>query len=82
MGTLFSPRLNLVINELHCIIQPGIANADAGVAAAWTHVGLWFWAANTTAAVGGADVNSVSVVATNPANPADMFTVGAWCAWR
>ena len=32
--------------------------------------------------VGGADVSSVSVVAANPASPADMFAVGAWHAMR
>ena len=64
-------------------IQLGMGHADANVVNAWMQVGLWFctcWANVNTA---GADINCLAItVAAPPANPADMFAVGAWCASR
>ena len=62
-------------------IQPGMGHADADVVNAWTQVGLWFHASCTNVNTAGADVNCLAITAT-PANPADMFVVGAWCASR
>ena len=63
-------------------IQAGMTHTDADVVAIWTDIGLWFRAACTMANTGGADVNSLAVTPAMPANPADMFAVGAWCASR
>ena len=63
-------------------IQAGLAHADADVVNAWTQIGLWFRAACTMVNTGGADVNCLSVTTATPANPADMFAVGAWHSSR
>ena len=63
-------------------IQAGMAHADADVANSWTQSGLWFCAACTMVNTGGADVNSLAVTPATPANPADVFAVGAWHSSR
>ena len=63
-------------------IQPGLAHADAGVVAIWTDIGLWFRAACTLVNVARGDINSLAITPAAPANPADMFAVGAWHASR
>ena len=61
-------------------IQAGMTHAAAAVVQAWTHVGPWFCAACTQINAGGADVKCLAVTAATPANPANMFAVGAWCS--
>ena len=63
-------------------IQVGMTHADADIVAIWTDIGLWFRAACTLVNSRGADVNSLAVAPAMPANPADVFAVGAWCASR
>ena len=46
----------------------------------WRQVGLWFRASCTNVETAGTDVDCLAVTAATPANPADMFAVGAWCA--